>query len=206
MMEYQSLAIQGQALPVGFNEWLEQGRELYARRKELEWECADWLSTGLDKFPDQMTLALQEFASDPIEQKALVRTARVAAKLPASQRNAALTFAHHAHVADLPVDDRLELLKRAETENLSARALRIKAIEVKARIGMASAPMVPEDFEYYELMSIIHKFNCAQPETRISFVQNMLEAARAEDQKKLQLWIELTNDILDEIQFGIIEA
>jgi hypothetical protein len=34
----------------------------------------------------------------------------------------------------------------------------------------------------------------------------MLEAARAEDQKKLQLWIELTNDILDEIQFGIIDA
>lgn len=206
MMEYQSLAIHGQALPVGFNDWLEQGRDLYARRKTLEWECADWLSTGFAQFPEQMTFAMQEFASDPIEQKALTKCAKVAASIPIGQRNTALTFAHHLHVADLPVDDRLTLLKQAETENLSARAMRIKVIEVKARLGMTSAPMVPEDLEYYELMSIVHKWNCAQPDARISFVQNMLEAARAQDQNKLQNWIELTNDILDQIQFGIIEA
>jgi hypothetical protein len=169
MMEYQSLAIQGQALPVGFNEWLAQGRELYARRKELEWECADWLSTGLDKFPDQMTLALQEFACDPIEQKALVRTARVAAKLPASQRNAALTFAHHAHVADLPVDDRLELLKRAETENLSARAMRIVSLERKAQLNIGNPQFEDDDWEYRELMAIIHAWNRARQDARQSF-------------------------------------
>lgn len=104
-MTYQSLAIQGQALPVGFNEWLEQGRDLYARRKTLEWECADWLSDGFAKFPEQMTLAIQEFASDPIEQKALTKSAKVAASIPISQRNTALTFAHHVHVADLPLDE-----------------------------------------------------------------------------------------------------
>lgn len=155
--------------PAGFNEWMAQGRELYARRKELEWECADWLSTGLNKFPDQMTLALQEFASDPIEQKALVRTARVAAKLPASQRNAALTFAHHAHVADLPVDDRLELLKRAETENLSARAMRIVSLERKAELNIGNSQFEDEDWEYRELMAIVHAWNRARQDARQSF-------------------------------------
>jgi hypothetical protein len=84
--------------------------------------------------------------------------------------------------------------------------MRIVSRERKAELNIGNPHFEDDDWEYRELMAIIHKFNSAQPDTRISFVQNMLESARAQDQKKLQLWIELTNDILDQIQFGIIEA
>jgi hypothetical protein len=162
--------------PAGFDEWLAQGRELYARRKELEWECADWLSTGLNKFPDQMTLALQEFASDPIEQKALTKSAKVAASIPIGQRNTALTFAHHMHVADLPVDDRLELLKRAENENLSARAMRIVSLERKAELNIGNSQFEDDDWEYQFLMGIIRSWNRSCPDARQSFLDMANEA------------------------------
>ena len=155
--------------PVGFTDWLQQGRELYARRKRLEWECADWLAEGSAKFPEQMSLALQEFASDPIERKALARTARVAAAIPPSQRNTALTFTHHAHVADLPLEERLELLKRAETENLSARAMRIVSLERKAELNIGNAQFDDDDWEYQELMAIIRAWNRARRDARQSF-------------------------------------
>lgn len=168
-MVSQDLVLQGQVLPAGFSEWLDTGRALYARRKSLEWECADWLAEGVANFPEQMTLAMQEFASDPIEQKALTRSARVAASIPAGQRNSALTFAHHMHVADLPLTERMALLDRASKENLSARALRIVSLERKVELNIGNNKFEDDDWEYQELMAIVRAWNRARPDARQSF-------------------------------------
>lgn len=160
---------QGEALPAGFNEWLDQGRALYNERKALDWKCADWLADGQARFPKQMALALQEFATDPIEQKLLTRSAKIAAAIPASQRDAALTFAHHMHVADLPADERLALLNRAAKERLSARALRIVAMERKAVLGVGNTQLEDDDPEYQALMAIVRAWNRAPRETREEF-------------------------------------
>ena len=156
-------------LPTCFADWLETGRGLYEQRKSLDWACADWLATGQEKFPEQMALVLPMLASDPIEQKALTRSAKVAASIPPAQRCTALTFAHHMHVASLPVDERLQLLDRAQSENLSARATRIIALERKAALGVGNAEFEEDDFEYVELMAIVRWWNRARPDARQSF-------------------------------------
>lgn len=155
--------------PDGFNEWLEVGRGLYEQRKALEWECADWLATGQQKFPEQMALVLPMLATDPIEQKQLTRSARIAAAIPPAQRCAALTFDHHKHVADLPVAERLNILNRATEENLSARATRIIALERKAALGVGNTEFEDDDPEYQALMAIVRAWNRASRETREEF-------------------------------------
>lgn len=155
--------------PEGFNDWLETGRALYEQRKTLEWACADWLATGQEKFPEQMALVLPMLASDPIEQKALTRSAKIAASIPPAQRCTALTFAHHMHIASLPVEERLQLLGRAQSENLSARAMRIIALERKAALGVGNAEFEDDDWEYHELMAIVRCWNRARPDARQSF-------------------------------------
>ncbi len=157
--------------PEGFDQWLESGRELYEKRKEIEWSCADWLSTGIEKYPEQMALVLPMLASDQIEQKKLISLARIAASIPASQRCTALTFDHHAHVADLPLEERLSLLNRAEQENWSARATRIFAIERKAALGVSNTTFEDDDFEYIELMAMVRGWNRARQDARESFLE-----------------------------------
>lgn len=168
-MESQQVVIQGEVMPAGFTEWLEQGRSLYAQRKALDWKCADWLAEGSQRFPEQMKLAIAEFATDPIEQKQLAKSARIAAAIPASQRDAALTFAHHMHVADLPAPERLELLSRAAKENLSARALRVVAMERRANLGLGNTELPDDDPDYQLLMGIVRGWNRAPQHVRQDF-------------------------------------
>ncbi|MES2783582.1 MAG: hypothetical protein V4657_12370 [Pseudomonadota bacterium] len=155
--------------PEGFKEWLETGRGLYEQRKALDWQCADWLAEGQQKFPEQMALVLPMLATDPIEQKQLTRSAKIAASIPVAQRCTALTFDHHRHVADLPVEERLVLLGRAQSENLSARAMRIIALERKAALGVGNTEFEDDDWEYHELMAIVRAWNRARPDARQSF-------------------------------------
>lgn len=163
------VAVTVEALPAGFSEWLEQGRALYEQRKALDWKCADWLADGQERFPEQMKLALVEFATDPIEQKRLAKSARIAATIPPAQRDSALTFDHHLHVADLPADERLSLLKEAKANKWSARALRVVAMERKAVLGVGSTPLPDDDPEYAELMAIVRAWNRASTDTRHEF-------------------------------------
>lgn len=156
--------------PVGFNEWLETGRALYDQRKDLDWKCADWLADGQQRYPEQMALVLPMLASDPIEQKKISRSAKIAAAIPLAQRCTALTFAHHMHVASLPVDERLQLLGRAQSEGLSARAMRIIALERKAELGVGNSTFDEDDFEYVELMAIVRLWNRARLDARQSFL------------------------------------
>lgn len=158
-----------QDTPEGFNDWLEQGRELYARRKAIEWDCADWLSDGQARFPKQMEMVLPMLAADPIEQKKLTKAARVATAIPASNRNTALTFDHHAHVADLPLDERLTLLAKAANENISARALRIVAMERRRELGIGTMLIDDPDWDYQFLQAIARAWNRAPQHVRHDF-------------------------------------
>lgn len=157
------------APPVGFEQWLEDGRELYEKRKQIEWSCADWLSTGFEKFPKQMEMVLPMLAADPIEQKKLTKAARVATAIPASNRNTALTFDHHAHVADLPLDERLTLLAKAADENISARALRIVAMERRRELGIGTMLIDDPDWDYQFLQAIARAWNRAPQHVRQDF-------------------------------------
>lgn len=171
-MESQSLIVQSEImpdLPEGFNDWLEAGRELYARRKAIEWDCADWLSDGQARFPKQMEMVLPMLAADPIEQKKLTKAARVATAIPASNRNTALTFDHHAHVADLPLDERLTLLAKAANENISARALRFLAMERKQELGIGTMLIEDPDWDYVFLQSIARAWNRSPKHVRQEF-------------------------------------
>lgn len=178
-MVSQSLVVQGEVLPdapYGFEQWLEKGRELYARRKSLEWECADWLADGQAQYPEQMALVLPMLAQDPIEQKKLTRAARVAATIPASNRNTALTFDHHLHVADLPVAERLELLAEAATCNMSARALRIVAMERRRTLGIGTMLIEDPDWDYQFLQAISRAWNRAPSHVRQEFFDMACDA------------------------------
>lgn len=158
-----------QAAPEGFSEWLEQGRALYDERKALEWRCADWLADGQARFPKQMEMVLESLAADPIEQKKLTKAARVAAAIPASNRNTALTFDHHAHVADLPLAERLNLLAIAAERNMSARALRIVAMERRRELGIGTMLIDDPDWDYQFLQAIARAWNRAPQHVRQDF-------------------------------------
>jgi hypothetical protein len=157
------------ALP--FDDWLDVGRGLYAKRKELDWQCADWLAYGLTHHAEQMKLALPEFATDAIEQKRLVHSAKIAAAIPASQRDTALTFAHHEHVADFPLDERLALLAKARENKWSARVLRIEAMGERARLGIGNMLIDDPDWEYDQHMAILRAWNRAHPDVRENFLE-----------------------------------
>ena len=159
-----------------FNKWLEFGKSLYDKRKEIEWRCADWLAEGQQKFPNQMSLVLPMLATDIIEQKKLNHCAKVASSIPIGQRCAALTFAHHMHVADLPLTERITLLDQAAKDNVSARAFRIIVNDRKAAIGAGNLAIADDDWEYKELMDIIRSWNRGRPDARQSFL-DMANAA-----------------------------
>lgn len=178
-MESQEIVVTGKAeiydprgaqeAPEDFSEWLEQGRALYDERKALEWRCADWLADGQARFPKQMEMVLESLAADPIEQKKLTKAARVAAAIPASNRNTALTFDHHAHVADLPLDERLALLAKAADEKISARALRIVAMERRRELGIGTMLIDDPDWDYQFLQAIARAWNRAPQHVRQDF-------------------------------------
>ena len=176
-MESQEIVITGtvevlpalQDAPEGFNDWLDAGRSLYEQRKALEWQCADWLAEGVARFPKQMEIVLPMLAADPIEQKKLTKAARVATAIPASNRNTALTFDHHAHVADLPLDERLTLLAKAADENISARALRIVAMERRRELGIGTMLIDDPDWDYQFLQAIARAWNRAPQHVRQDF-------------------------------------
>lgn len=157
------------AAPAGFTDWLDEGRKLYQQRKSLDWACADWLATGQARFPEQMKLALIELVSDPIEQKRLAKSAKVAAVTPKALRDTSLTLDHYMHVADLPADEQLNLLSKASKEKLTARAFRVAVIERKASLDLQPDTFEDNDPEYAQIIAMARAWNRASKESRQEF-------------------------------------
>ena len=155
-----------------FDEWLAIGRNLAAQHKNMNWLIGDWALHGQTHYGQQFTLALPDISDDPKSVKAI---AKVAKAFPPAHRDAGLSFAHHAGVADLPTDEALALLKNARQNRISAKQLKIKASVRKIEIGQTSI-WDDKDIDYSELIAIVRAWNCAQPHIREQFVEMSEEA------------------------------
>lgn len=130
-------AIASDANAPNVDAWRKQGRDLAQTRLQIDWLLGDWLAYGRGHFePEQIELALGEIAADVEQAKHLRKVEKVARAFPPAHRNAALTFEHHAHLADLPADEALPLLKHAGEEKLTARQLRVEAMLRKVDLGL----------------------------------------------------------------------
>lgn len=149
-----------------FDAWLSAGRTLATRKRDLDWEMADWIAYGREHFPQQITLALGDMAEDPQRIRRLEKTARA---FPPHMRDQTLTFDHHAHLADIPAQEALPLLKQAREEKLTPRQLRIEAMMHKVDSGL----ILPreDDPEDDAILALVRAWNRAPLPAREDFAE-----------------------------------
>jgi hypothetical protein len=89
-------------------------------------------------------------------------------------RDSALSFDHHAHVADLPIQEALPLLKSAHDQNIDARKFRICAMLRKVETGQ----ILPreEDGEDDALMAMVRAWNRAPVPAREDFAEMVFDS------------------------------
>lgn len=153
-------------------DWLAMGRSLATQRRTIDWLLGDWLAFGREHFPaEQIEMALGDITDDP---RALRRVEKVAAAFPPHLRSDALTFDHHAKVADLPVQEALPLLKRAEAEKLTPAQLRIQAMLHKVESGL----VLPreDDPEDDALLACVRAWNRAPVSVRQDFAEMVADS------------------------------
>lgn len=161
--------------PASFDEWRALGRTLAQTRLTIDFALGDWLAQGRDCFqPEQIELVLGEIASDVQQAKRLKQVERVARAFPPSLRNAALTFEHHAHLADLPVQEALPLLKEASERHLTAKAVRTAAMLKKVDLGL----VLPreDDPEDDAMLALCRAWNRAPLAVREDFAEMVSES------------------------------
>ncbi len=149
-----------------FPEWLALGRDLANRKRNIDWLIGDWIHFGRENFPGQIELALGEVTEDP---RRLKRIEKTVAAFPPHKRDANLSFDHHAHVADLPVQEALPLLKQAHDEGWDARQTRIRAMLRKVQTGQ----ILPreDDAEDEAFMALVTRWNRAPRSVREDFAE-----------------------------------
>lgn len=155
--------------------WVEEGRSLAARRRNVDWELADWMHAGQEKgFLDQTSF---DFLSESlgIAPKRLKDITKVVKAFPAHARDKTLSIEHHAHVADLPRPEQMELLTKARQEHWSDDDIRKQAISRRVEAGLVET-MSAADAEHHALMSMQHAYNRAPRHLRIEFVEAAVEA------------------------------
>lgn len=166
--------IEPASLPADFASWLADGRDLLTQRNAIDWRLADWMATGRETFGDQ---AAFDFLADElgIAPKQLKSAVKVATTFPAHLRDTALTFQHHESVANLPVTDALEVLKRAKDEHLDDRETRAAAVRRQTVIEQRT--LLPEDdWDHHALMAITRSWNRAPRHVREEFMELAGEA------------------------------
>jgi hypothetical protein len=158
-----------------FTEWLAIGRDLAHTRLTIDFALGDWLAQGRDHFaPEQIELAIGEIAADVEQARALKRVEKVARAFPPAVRDTALTFEHHAKVADLPRQEALPLLREAREEKLPASKLRVRAMLRKVDLGL----VLPreDDPEYDALVACVRAWNRAPIDVREDFAEMVAES------------------------------
>lgn len=149
--------------------WLEVGRGLAASKRNMDWLIGDWVGFGREHFPEQIALDLPMLAEAAGDHASLKRIEKTVAAFPSHMRDASLSFEHHANVADLPGEDRLDLLRKAHAEKLSAKQIKVEATMRRISNGQ-QAMWKDEDIDYTELMSIVRAWNSARPHIREQFL------------------------------------
>ena len=125
------------ALPDGieFTAWIEIGRSLFTRHRQVEWLLADWLRVGAEKFHDeeQFGLFLDEMG---VDQKRAQSDAKVARLIPASWRSDRVSFdvcKQIAKIEDEPTRQRM--LKKAVDEHWNVREAHHAMVEHRSETG-----------------------------------------------------------------------
>lgn len=160
---------------VDFELWREQGRSLANTRLQIDWLLGDWLAAGREHFaPEQIEMVLGEIAGDVQQARQLRKVERVAKAFPPSLRNTALTFEHHAHLADLPVQEALPLLKEASEKKLTAKEVRTAAVLKKVDLGL----VLPreDDPEDDAMLALCRAWNRAPLTVREDFAEMVAES------------------------------
>lgn len=147
-----------------FSDWIAIGRNLANQKRNLDWLIGDWITIGKEKFPEQFELALTTVSDDA---KAMRRIEAITQAFPPHKRDCALSFDHHAHVADLPPAEAMAMLKAAKEGKWSAKRLRIEAMTRKIEIGQIQ--IWEDDAETIALRNIAVAWNRAPIAVREEF-------------------------------------
>lgn len=110
------VAITPAQMPVGFEAWMAQGRQLLERRDAIEWDLADWIAGGEDQFGKQLGLDLLADQLG-IAPKRLRTAAKVAKAFPAAHRAPGLPFDVYQEIARVEPDQRLPMLSEAARDH-----------------------------------------------------------------------------------------
>jgi hypothetical protein len=165
----------GMALPIAdatsFDEWLGIGRGLANTRRHIDWLIGDWITYGRTHFPEQIEMALGEVVGD---ERALRRIEKTVRAFPPHLRDETLSFEHHTHVADMPAQEALPLLKEARDEHLQPGQLRIRAMLRKVETGQ----ILPreEDLEDDAFLALIRAWNRAPRSVRADFAEMVADS------------------------------
>lgn len=155
------------ALPadIAFPDWLDVGRNLASQKRHIDWLIGDWITFGRKQFPEQIEMALEQFG----DARHVKRIEKTVEAFPPHLRCSTLSFDHHAHVADMPTQDALPLLKRAEAENIDARHFRTEAMLRKLEIGQ----IYPRDEDHDDdmMLALVRAWNRAPLSVRDDFFE-----------------------------------
>ncbi|WP_010337795.1 hypothetical protein [Sphingobium yanoikuyae] len=150
-------------------EWIDRGRTLAAKRRDVDWAIADWMVEG--KAAGHLDQAGFDFLADNLGiGPAKLKLIHKAAAIPAHLRDTSLTVEHHAHVAELPVQEQIELLTEAKRQHWSDDDLRKQTITRKVETGRA-AMLSPDEWDDHCRMQLQHAWNRANPSVREDFAE-----------------------------------
>lgn len=139
--------------------WVDRGRSLASQRRDVDWAIADWMNEGKDA--GFLTQAGFDLLSENLGiAPAKLKMIHKAAAIPAHLRDTSLTVEHHAHVAELPAQEQMELLTEAKRQHWSDDALRKQAISRKVETGCA-AMLSPDEWDDLSRMQFLHVWNRA---------------------------------------------
>lgn len=154
-----------------YPDWIATGRALANSKRNIDWLIGDWLSFGRVHFPEQIEMAIADLGEDP---KRIKRIETTVTAFPPSRRDASLSFDHHAHVADMPTQEALPLLKAAHDANWTARQLRVEAMLRKCEIGQ-NLPR-DDDPDHDHLLALSRAWNRAPGNVREEFADMIAES------------------------------
>lgn len=150
--------------------WLDTGRSLASQRRDVDWRLGDWLSEGRERgYVDQTGF---DFLAENlgITPKRLKTITKAVDAFPTHLRNAALSIEHHAHVADLPRDEQLDLLCQAKEQHWNDDDLRKQVISHRARSGRIDT-LSQEEWDDHSMVTLQHAWNRASKRVREDFLE-----------------------------------
>lgn len=155
-----------------YPQWLALGRSLAARKRNTDWLIGDWINFGRQHYPEQIQQSLFDLGHDDRTVRRIEKTAKA---FPPATRLASLSFDHHAHVADMPTQEALPLLKQAHDAHWTARQTRVEAMLRKVDIGQ----ILPreDDADDDALMALVRSWNRAGKSVRQDFAEMVAESA-----------------------------